>query len=134
MLTCEDPRTCENPWLVESIEPFLYFNCPECDFKAKENNLFQNHSVENHPLSFVFFGVKTELGSRKSKRSNEITTETQNKWILKKMYRKRKKTDAETLEPSENLSENNQTLEELMFSDHKLVQKISENKITAVSR
>ena len=65
----------------------------------------------------TFFGVKTELGSRKSKRSNEITTETQNKWILKKMYRKRKKTDAETLEPSENLSENNQTLEELMFSD-----------------
>ena len=39
-------------------------------------------------------------------------------------------TDAETLE---NMPENNKKFEELMFSDHELVQKSSENKRTAVS-
>ena len=38
-------------------------------------------------------------------------------------------TDAETLE---NMPENNKKFEELMFSDHELVQKSSENKRTAV--
>ena len=42
-------------------------------------------------------------------------------------------TDAEILEPIQNKSENDKTLEDLMFSDHELVQKSSENKRTAVS-
>ena len=42
-------------------------------------------------------------------------------------------TDAEILEPIQNKSENDKTLEVLMFSDHELVQKSSENKRTAVS-
>ena len=42
-------------------------------------------------------------------------------------------TDAEILEPIQNKSENDKTLEDLMFSDHELVQKSSEHKRTAVS-
>ena len=48
-----------NPWLVNSIEAFYTHECPECEFTHKAENDFQNHAVENHPLSFAFFG-KTE--------------------------------------------------------------------------
>ena len=46
----------ENPWQVESLQDFLYLKCPECSFDAKEEEVFEYHATENHPLSFVFFG------------------------------------------------------------------------------
>ena len=48
-----------NPWLVNSIEAFYTHECPECEFTHKTENDFQHHAIENHPLSFAFFG-KTE--------------------------------------------------------------------------
>ena len=45
-----------NPWQVESIEAFYFLKCPECTFYAKDNKAFHLHAVENHQLSFVFFG------------------------------------------------------------------------------
>ena len=47
-----------NPWSVDSIQDFYVIKCPECEFNAgiKEENSFQNHAVENHPMSFAFFG------------------------------------------------------------------------------
>ena len=49
-----------NPWQVNGIEEFSYFHCPECTFVAKEESLFQDHALENHPLSFGLFGKKLE--------------------------------------------------------------------------
>ena len=46
----------ENPWYVDSIQEFSCFKCPECIFDSKLENDFQEHAVENHPLSFVLFG------------------------------------------------------------------------------
>ena len=46
----------KNPWKVKSILAFACLNCPECDFNTKEETFFQDHAVEKHPLSFVFFG------------------------------------------------------------------------------
>ena len=46
----------ENPWQVESLQDFSYLKCPECSFDAKEEEVFEYHATENHPLSFVFFG------------------------------------------------------------------------------
>ena len=46
----------QNPWLVDSINAFYFLNCPECAFNTKEENCFQEHAMENHPLSFVLFG------------------------------------------------------------------------------
>jgi hypothetical protein len=37
-----------NPWAVDSLGKFLFYNCPECDFKAKDEPSFQNHAVELH--------------------------------------------------------------------------------------
>ena len=48
----------QNPWAVESIQAFYFLKCPECDFDTKEDNVFENHATENHPLSFVLFDKK----------------------------------------------------------------------------
>ena len=46
-----------NPWQVENPwQAFTYLKCPECSFDTKIKDLFQNHAIENHPLSFVVFG------------------------------------------------------------------------------
>ena len=45
-----------NPWQVESIQAFAFLNCPECDFFTKDEDFFQDHAIEKHPLSLVFFG------------------------------------------------------------------------------
>ena len=46
-----------NPWLVESVNFFLYLKCPECVFETKYENevKFQCHAIKNHPLSNVLF-------------------------------------------------------------------------------
>ena len=45
-----------NPWRVDSILEFSFLKCPECTFNTKEEDTFQYHATENHPLSFVLFG------------------------------------------------------------------------------
>ena len=47
-----------NPWQVDCIDSFTYLKCPECVFDTKEKTCFQNHAIENHPLSHVLFGKK----------------------------------------------------------------------------
>ena len=47
----------DNPWCVESLQAFTFLNCPECDYRSKEETAFQNHAVENHPKSRAFFGL-----------------------------------------------------------------------------
>ena len=37
-----------NPWKVSSLDEFLFYNCPECDVKAKEKEVFSNHAIEKH--------------------------------------------------------------------------------------
>ena len=45
-----------NPWQVESIQEFSFLKCPECTFDSKEEDTFQDHAIENHPLAFILFG------------------------------------------------------------------------------
>ena len=45
-----------NPWQVDSLQDFLFLKCPECAFDTQEEENFENHASENHPLSFAFFG------------------------------------------------------------------------------
>ena len=50
-----------NPWQVESVEAFLVFWCPECPFLSKEKNVFEDHALKNHPLSFELFEKEFEV-------------------------------------------------------------------------
>ena len=45
-----------NPWAVDDIQAFYFLKCPECNFIDKDENSFQDHAVENHPLSSAFYG------------------------------------------------------------------------------
>ena len=53
----------KNPWNVNSIQDFSYLNCPECHFKVKNEQMFQNHAMKNHPLSSILFDgiIKKEI-------------------------------------------------------------------------
>ena len=42
-----------NPWAVSDLEEFLFFCCPECDFKKKNIDEFLNHAINIHPDSKV---------------------------------------------------------------------------------
>ena len=39
----------DNPWDVETLDEFLYYNCPECDMKCPEKAIFRDHALLNHP-------------------------------------------------------------------------------------
>ena len=68
------PLNDSNPWLVENVKAFSFLNCPECAFKVKEENLFQDHAMKHHSLSSVLFGSssKTECVYIKSEPNEDI--------------------------------------------------------------
>ena len=70
-----------NPWQVESIEAFAYLKCPECVFDCKEEVIFQNHALKNHPLSFVLFDVKSKFKDIKVKK--ELSEENWDNGFIK---------------------------------------------------
>jgi len=70
-----------NPWQVESIQDFSFLKCPECTFDTKDEDTFQDHATESHPLSFVFF----------VERLNEVNKN--NKKFKKKIKKNRRKFD-----------------------------------------
>ena len=55
-----------NPWLVESVQSFLYLKCPECifDIKYENEDMFQYHALEKHPLSNVLFGNEVKVNPK----------------------------------------------------------------------
>ena len=45
----------ENPWDVESVFDYLFFNCPTCFYKSSLKQNFVNHSFHTHPESIDYF-------------------------------------------------------------------------------
>ncbi len=45
-----EPAPNPNPWNAKAVQDFCFYNCPECDFKAKSVPPFKDHAMENHPL------------------------------------------------------------------------------------
>ena len=45
----------QNPWIVENIEAFSFYCCPECDFKQKDEDYFKRHAMDSHNKSKIFF-------------------------------------------------------------------------------
>ena len=40
-----------SPWMVNQLEDFLYFCCPECDTKEKDRESFLDHAFKEHPTT-----------------------------------------------------------------------------------
>ena len=55
-----------NPWIVENIEVFHYYCCPECEKKFQECHEFQNHAINEHPKAKVLF-AKSEIKNEQIK-------------------------------------------------------------------
>ena len=118
----------ENPWLVNSIEAFSFFNCPECQVKTKDKNFFQGHALQNHPLSFEFFctsskkpkEIVTEIEKIESLENKAKEDETLERLIFPDSNSKSANyivTEVEEIELLKNGNEDNKTLEEIMFPD-----------------
>ena len=51
----------KNPWMVDSIKYFWFLNCPECNFKTKDEISFQKHAIEEHPFCNVLFKASNSI-------------------------------------------------------------------------
>ena len=52
-----------NPWIVNTLEEFLFYCCPECDERNQSKDLFIEHALNFHPKakdSFHSYEVKQE--------------------------------------------------------------------------
>ena len=58
----------QNPWIVENIEAFHFYCCPECDFQSKNGDYFKRHAMESHKKSKVFF----LMSKSKNKTNNDF--------------------------------------------------------------
>ena len=100
----------DNPWLVESIHDFSCFKCPECVFDTKEEEIFEDHATENHPLSFGFFGEKYEDNTTESITiKDEINVDLSIHEEFEPVVRKLKKNclDLQTSKEVENIHQEN---------------------------
>ena len=50
-----------NPWVVEDITAFLFYNCPECDLKEKDPEKFKGHAIENHERAKISLEPTVEI-------------------------------------------------------------------------
>ena len=73
----------KNPWLVENVDDFNFWCCPECAYKSKDRTVFKSHAVENHPKSTVLFDKTNE---ETSKNGAEILKEVQVNTIPTKQH------------------------------------------------
>ena len=50
------PGDVNNPWLVDSLQDFLFLQCPECTFGTKEEeNLVKNSKQVMKPYQYVYY-------------------------------------------------------------------------------
>ena len=45
----ENDNVNSNPWIVENLDVYLHYCCPECDHKSKTKNSFIIHAFACHP-------------------------------------------------------------------------------------
>ena len=66
----------QNPWVVENIEAFSFYCCPECDFKSKDEDYFKRHAMESHNKSKIFFTMSKSKNNTNTE-SMEVVTESE---------------------------------------------------------
>ena len=119
----------ENPWLVDSIQAFSFFNCPECQVKTKDKNFFQGHALQNHPLSFEFFcssskktkETVTEVESLENKTKEDETLEQLSLPDSNSKATNYIVTEVEKTGLLTNETKDDKSLEDLMFPDYSIV-------------
>ena len=72
-----------NPWKVQTFEDFLYYCCPECDTKTKEENQLYDHAVEEHQLAKDVLPSKSEFKVEETDKAQTDLIETTGTHCLK---------------------------------------------------
>ena len=70
----------QNPWLVENIEAFSFYCCPQCDFKSKDGDHFERHALESHNKAKHFFIMSKNKKSENNVKSECMEVETESKF------------------------------------------------------
>ena len=52
---------CQNPWGIEDLKEFLYYCCPDCDVKEKDEDKFLQHAVKEHSESKLDIDEESKL-------------------------------------------------------------------------
>ena len=104
----------DNPWVVDNLKDFWFMNCPECVYKTKTENSFQDHAFENHPLSFVLFETYAKInpGSENNNCDDPPEIESVEQDGTNNFVVKFKKEEDKT---NGNEPKTGKTLEEIMF-------------------
>ena len=50
----ESSGTFTNPWFVQTLDDFLYYCCPECNYKCQFHDEFHHHALISHPMVSLF--------------------------------------------------------------------------------
>ena len=61
------PPNTQCPWIVESLEDFLHYCCPECNDRNQSRDSFIQHALSNHPNAKNYlaqFIVKNEFDDK----------------------------------------------------------------------
>ena len=103
-----------NPWEVDSIREFYFLKCPECDFTHKEENFFQNHAIDSHPLSIPFF-EKNEFAMEELGNFDICNKENESKYTLITVKE-------EVVEPEKDY----ETSEGTFMTENDLIEKVEE--------
>jgi hypothetical protein len=84
----EDEETIEymvepmaNPWAVASLSKFQFYNCPECDFKAKHEGTFYTHAIESHSQANECWSEWLHL-SVSTLRHSKNYSKTTSQWVI----------------------------------------------------
>ena len=68
-----EPKS-ENPWNVPSLQEFLKFVCPECDFNSKDENEFHCHALKKHDKAKEIWSKSVQNQyCKKEDNSQEVT-------------------------------------------------------------
>ena len=65
-----------NSWCVSTLDDFLHYRCPDCDFnvKMKDKDTFVTHALTEHPVSANYLGqlmIKEEFLEDKNHPTND---------------------------------------------------------------
>ena len=76
-LTVTDDQTChsdnDNPWEVSNLGVFLFYCCPECEYRCQEVTDFETHGLRSHPKAKKAIGrMKDVVGHVKNRKGHHF--------------------------------------------------------------
>ena len=71
-----------NPWAVGHTKEFLMYNCPECEFKDKEEIKLLSHGLQNHSKAKEYFEKNPTITNEQDKLIKVTQIQMESRWIL----------------------------------------------------